>query len=342
MKRVFTNRVNRLKTIICTVGIAALIVSCSPDQAKQSQPITIDGSSTVYPLTNVILEQFNATDKSDLEVKGSFSGTGGGFKKFCSGETDINNASRPILKDEMELCKQNKISYIELPIAFDALTVVVNPQNDWAKEITLAELKQIWEPAAQQKITQWNQVRPSWPSQPLLLFGPGADSGTFDYFTEAVMGQVGKTRSDYVASEDDEILAKGVKSNPNALGYFGYAYYVANQNELRAVAIDSGNGPTLPSRETVENAQYQPLARPLFIYVNAVSAQKNPLMNTFIDFYIRNAAAAIESLGYIPFAPDDYEKLYRNYHKAKIGTAFGGQSGFNLTIDEVLTKRTDY
>ncbi|NJK39149.1 MAG: PstS family phosphate ABC transporter substrate-binding protein [Oscillatoriales cyanobacterium RM2_1_1] len=325
---------------------AALLAACS-SKATQSRSIDetfleIDGSSTVYPITQKMAEKFNAEPGTNVELTPTYSGTGGGFKRFCAGESDINNASRPILKSEMELCKQNNVAYIELPIAFDALTVVVNGQNTWASEMTTAELKKIWEPAAQQKITQWSQVRSSWPDKPLVLFGPGADSGTYDYFTDVIVGQVGASRSDYIASEDDELLAKGVEQNPNALGYFGYAYYLEHQDKLKALGIDNGEGIVLPLAETVQSADYQPLARPLFIYINVTAAQKNPLMVKFLDYYMRNAAEVVESVGYIAFKPEDYMGLYRNFHKTKTGTVFGGEPQPNLTIKEVLTKQSEY
>ncbi len=330
-----------LKKKTLTIGVALILGACGSSQVKQ-QPIKIDGSSTVYPITQKLVEKFNATDKPNVEVSASFSGTGGGFKKFCAGETDINNASRPILKEEMETCKQNKISYIELPIGFDALSIVVNQANTWATDITVGELAKMWGAEGQGKITKWNQVRSSWPDQPLQLFGPGTDSGTYDYFTEAIVGKKKATRSDYIASEDDDVLAQGVSNDVNALGYFGYAYYVENKDKLKSLAVDSGNGPVLPTKTAVEQAKYQPLARPLFIYVNAVSAQNNPLMNEFIEFYMNNAQAAVNSVGYVAFGEESYMKLYRNYHKTKVGTVFGGEAQLNLTIYEVLTKRTEY
>ncbi len=334
--------VSGLKKKTLTIGVALILGACGSSQVKQPQPIKIDGSSTVYPITQKLVEKFNATDKPDVEVSASFSGTGGGFKKFCAGETDINNASRPILKEEMETCKQNKISYIELPIGFDALSIVVNQANTWATDITVAELAKMWASEGQGKITKWNQVRSSWPDKPLQLFGPGTDSGTYDYFTEAIVGKKKATRSDYVASEDDDVLAQGVSNDVNALGYFGYAYYVENKDKLKSLAVDSGNGPVLPTKTAVEQAKYKPLARPLFIYVNAVSAQNNPLMNEFIEFYMNNAQKAVNSVGYVAFGEESYMKLYRNYHKTKVGTVFGGEAQLNLTIYEVLTKRTEY
>ncbi|WP_156093127.1 PstS family phosphate ABC transporter substrate-binding protein, partial [Planktothrix serta] len=211
-----------LKTLTLAVGTATLLLACSPGQTKQTKAIHIDGSSTVYPITETIVKEYNAQTASNLDVKVNFSGTGGGFRKFCAGETDISNASRPILKAEIEACKKNNISYLELPVAFDALTIVVNPQNTWAQDITVAELKKLWEPQAEGQIKTWNQIRSSWPNQPINLYGPGKDSGTFDYFTAAIVGEEGASRSDYQASEDDEIIAQGVMNDPNGLGYFGY------------------------------------------------------------------------------------------------------------------------
>jgi phosphate transport system substrate-binding protein len=340
-----TTPINWLKTIKVAsfaIGTTVLLSGCGSSQSQQNQPIKIDGSSTVYPITEKIVEQFNSESTKNVDVTANFSGTGGGFQKFCAGETDINNASRPISRSEMEVCKQNNIAYIELPVAFDALTVVVHPQNTWAADISVEELRKIWEPGAQGKITTWNQVRPSWPNRPLTLFGPGTDSGTYDYFTEAIVGKAGASRSDFTASEDDDILAQGVSGNPNALGYFGYAYYDKNQDKLKPLAVDNGSGAVMPSEENLRQNQYRPLARPLFIYVNAAAARDNPLMTDFIDYYLRNADGVVSSVGYIPFEEDDYSLLFRNFHKTKVGTAFGGESEFTMTIDEVLTKFTEW
>ncbi|HBW56647.1 MAG TPA: protein sphX [Oscillatoriales bacterium UBA8482] len=337
-----------LKTFVLAVGTATLLLACAQGQTKQvkqTKPILIDGSSTVYPITAAIVKEYNAQSPAEnLDVKVDFSGTGGGFRKFCAGETDISNASRPILKAEIEVCKKNNISYLELPVAFDALTIVVNPKNTWANDITVAELKKLWEPQAEGKIKTWNQIRASWPNQPINLYGPGRDSGTFDYFTAAVVGEEKASRNDYQGSEDDEIIAKGVMNDPNGLGYFGYAYYQERPRDLKALAVDNqkGSGPIIPSSNATEIENYRPLARPLFIYVNAVAAQDNPAMNNFLDFYMQKAPKAVKNVGYIAFEPDDYLKLYRNFHKTKVGTVFGGKSEFNLTLDEVLVKRAEY
>ncbi len=344
MSTTSTSWLNTLKKASFAFSATVLLSACGSNQAQEARPIKIDGSSTVYPITQALVEKFNVEAGSDIEVTASFSGSGGGFRRFCAGETDISNASRPISRSEMEACKANNIAYIELPVGFDALTVVVHPDNNWVSAITVEELRKMWEPGAQGRVTKWNQVNPSWPDRPIALYAPGIDSGTFDYFTEAIVGRSGAARSDVTASEDDDILVAGVAANPNALGYFGYAYYEANTDKLKALAIDKGDGtsPVMPSEETVRANEYRPLARPLFIYVNAAAARENPLMTDFIDFYLRNAAEAVSSVGYIPFEESDYALLFRNFHKTKVGTAFGGESEFTSTIDEVLTTFTEW
>lgn len=242
----------------------------------------------------------------------------------------------------MAACNQNKVRYFELPIAYDALTVAVHPQNTWAKDITVAELKKLWEPAAQGKITKWNQIRSSWPDRPIKLYGAGQQSGTFDYFTQAIVGKTGASRSDYVASEDDNVLVKGISKDPNALGYFGYAYYEANREQLKALAIDSGKGPVIPSRQTVEKAQYQPLSRPLFIYVNFSSMQRKPGVKKFVDYYIQQAPNLVNSVGYIPLPDEGYHLDYVHFNRGKIGTVFEGEAVLNLTIGELLRREAKF
>ncbi len=331
--------VKSLQFLALGLSTAFLAVSTA---AQEIPSIKIDGSSTVYPITKEIAERFQVSKKEPVAIDVEFSGTGGGFDKFCRGETDISNASRPIQLDEMAACNQAEVRYIELPVAFDALTVVVNPQNDWLDSITLEELEKIWSPAAEQKITRWNQIRSSFPDRPLNLYAPGTDSGTFDYFTEAVMGEAGASRTDYTASEDDDILVKGVSQDPNALGYFGLAYYEQRADEMKAVAIDSGNGAILPSRETVEQAQYQPLARPLFIYINAVSAQNNPALRQFIDFYLEQAPETVNEVGYVPLPEEAYHIDKVTFHRGEVGTVFEGESQFNLTIPELLRRQARF
>jgi len=311
-------------------------------QSETSQPIKIDGSSTVYPITDAIAKDFQKTKSAKVPITVEFSGTGGGFKKFCAGETDISNASRPIRPEEMEACNKAGIRYYELPIAFDALTVVVNSKNSWAKDITVAELKKLWEPAAQGKIMKWNQIRQNWPNQPITLYGAGKDSGTFDYFTEALVGEAKASRTDYTASEDDTVLVRGVINDPNALGYFGLAYYEDNQAQLKALGIDSGKGPVMPSRETVAKAQYQPLTRPLFIYVNYTAAQNKAEVREFVQFYMEKAPTLVNSVGYIPLPREGYKLIYNNFYKGKVGTTFGGEARFDLTIEELLRKEAKF
>lgn len=333
-------KASRLGKFALIVGVAALLNSCAQAQSQQ-QSIKIDGSSTVYPITSAIAKNYQ-TANPNSKVESGFSGTTGGFRKFCTKEVDIANASRPINAQEMQTCNQAGVRFIELPVAFDALTIVVHPQNNWVKDITVAELKKIWEPAAEGKITKWNQVRPGWPDRPLKLFAPGKDSGTFDYFTEAVVGKVDASRNDYVASEDDDELVRGVSQDPNALGYFGLAYYEENEGKLKAVPVNSGKGAIAPSRKTVEASQYQPLARPLFIYVNAKSAQDNPAVRDFVKFYIKNAPKVVKTVGYVPLPEEGYRLAEVHFNRAKVGTVFDGKAQLELTLAELLRKQAKF
>jgi phosphate transport system substrate-binding protein len=302
--------------------------------------IEIDGSSTVYPVTEAAVQQYQQSNPA-AEVTAAFSGTGGGFRKFCAGETDITGASRPISDQELAVCREAEIRFVELPIAFDALTVVVHPGNDWVDSLTVDELKTIWESAAQGQITNWNQVRTEFPDRPLTLYAPGTDSGTYDYFAEAIVGE-DQTRSDFTGSEDDDILVRGVANDPNALGYFGLSYYEQNQNQLKALAIDNGNGAVLPDRANVESASYQPLSRPLFLYVNLQSAQNNEDVREFMDFYLRNAVDLIESVNYVPLPEDIYEIGYQRLYQGKVGTVYDGKPEPDLTIQEVLMREEKF
>jgi len=303
-----------------------------------AQIVKVDGSSTVYPVTEAVAEDFQKAKKQKVKVTVGISGTGGGFKKFCRGETDVSNASRPILKAEMADCHKAGIEYFELPVAFDAITVVVNPKNAFIKQLTIAEMKKMWEPGAQGKVMRWNQVNPAWPDQPMKLFGPGADSGTFDYFTEAVVGKSKSSRGDFTASEDDNVLVSGVSRDVNALGYFGYAYYIENKDKLKAVPIVNDKGQAVePSMEAVLKGTYTPLARPIFIYVNAGSLAR-PEVKEFVDYYMQNGAALAREVKYVPLPDAAYRTALQHVQKGKKGTVFGGTAEVGVTIDELLKR----
>ncbi|WP_018228650.1 PstS family phosphate ABC transporter substrate-binding protein [Methyloversatilis universalis] len=327
--------VRKITTLAAAVG--ALFVSAS---ALANQPLVkIDGSSTVFPITEAVAEEFQKAKKGAVRVTVGISGTGGGFKKFCRGETDISNASRPILDKEMADCKAAGIKYIELPVAFDALTLVMNPKNAFLKQITVAELKTMWEPAAQAKVLKWNQVNAAWPDTGLKLFGPGADSGTFDYFTEAVVGKAKSSRGDFTASEDDNVLVQGVSRDAGALGYFGFAYYLENKDKLKAVpVVNPKTGKAVePSLEAVISGDYQPLSRPIFIYVNAASVDK-PEVKEFVEFYLKNGAALTKEVKYVPLTDADYKHALDNFSKKKTGTAFGGHSEVGVKVSDLLKR----
>jgi len=315
--------------------IAGALLAAAPAYA---QIVKIDGSSTVFPITEAVAEEFQKAKQNKVKVTVGISGTGGGFKKFCRGETDVSDASRPILKKEMEDCKAAGIEYFELPVAFDALTVVINPKNSFIKQLTIAEMKKMWEPAAQGKVTRWNQVNPAWPDQPMKLFGAGADSGTFDYFTEAVVGKAKSSRGDFTASEDDNVLVQGVARDVNALGYFGYAYYVENKDKLKAVPIVNNKGqPVLPSLEAVIKGTYQPLSRPIFIYVNAKSLGK-PEVKEFVEFYLTHGAELSQEVKYVPLPTHAYKTAWDHVLKNKKGSVFGGTAEVGITIEELLKR----
>lgn len=323
--------------MILAVGLMASMGRLAIAQST----IKIDGSSTVFPITEAVAEEFqNAEKKSGANTKVTvgISGTGGGFKKFVRGEIDISDASRPILAKEMEEAIANKIEYIELPIAFDALTVMVNPKNDFIKQFTIAELKKIWEPDAKGKIMKWSDVNPAWPAEPLKLYGAGSDSGTFDYFTEAVNGKSKASRPDYTASEDDNTLVQGIAGDKNALGYFGYAYYAENQAKLKAVPVVNKEGKaTLPGEASVKDGSYNPLARPIFIYVNKKSLER-PEVKRFVEFYLTRGADMAKEVKYIALPSDAYVKGMERLNKQQTGTAFGGHSETGLHIDELFKR----
>ncbi|MEL6882440.1 MAG: PstS family phosphate ABC transporter substrate-binding protein [Cyanobacteria bacterium J06607_10] len=288
--------------VAATVGLSAVVANA------QSNLIAIDGSSTVFPITEAMAEEFMASN-SGVNISVGVSGTGGGFEKFCNGETVISNASRPIKDSERATCEANGISFVEVPVATDAITVVINPNNTWATELTTDQLNTIWAEEAEGAITTWNQVDPSFPAEPLNLYGPGTDSGTFDYFTDEINGDEGISRADYTASEDDNVLVLGVSRDVNALGYFGMSYYLENQSRLQAVAIaseDTNGAFVAPSPETI--GEYMPLARPIFIYVDTNAAASRPEVQAFVDFYLNEAmdSSLISEVGYVPLEDDVY------------------------------------
>ena len=303
--------------------------------------IAIDGSSTVFPITEAVAEEFQKVNRARITV--GVSGTGGGFKKFCASETVISDASRPIKSSEVTLCGEKSIEFIELPVAFDGLAVVVNPKNTWVDHLTTAELKKMWEPAAQGKIMKWSDIRPGFPDKPLTLFAPGVDSGTFDYFTEAINGKSQASRGDFTPSEDDNVLVQGITTDENALGYFGFAYYIENQDKLKVIPIDDGNedngqGAIAPSLVTVGNGTYQPLARPIFIYVSKTGADR-PEVQAFVEFYLNQGRPLVEEVGYIRLPDKAYDLALQRFNDRVTGSVYSGGAEVGVTIEELLSRR---
>ena len=313
--------------------LAALLSSCFKQYKGKIQ---IDGSSSVYPITEAVAEEYRV-NHADIRITVGVSGTGGGFKKFARGETDISNASRPITAKEVAACKANNIAFIEIPVAYDGLAVVVSPSNDFVDYLTVAELKKIWEPAAQNKIKSWKQVREGFPDLPIRLYGAGTSSGTYDYFTEAIVGKAKSSRGDYTASEDDNVLVQGVASDKGGLGYFGLAYYLENKNKLKLVGIDNGLGPKFPSDSTVTNGVYAPLSRPEFIYVNAASAS-NVIVKDFIKFYIDHAVQLVKEVGYVPLPAEVYKLAYQRMLDNKHGSMFENTTTVGADLEKLMKK----
>jgi phosphate transport system substrate-binding protein len=288
--------------------------------------ISIDGSSSVYPITEAVAEEYR-NEHSDIRVTVGVSGTGGGFKKFARGETDITNASRPIKESEIKACAENNIEFIEIPVAYDGLAVVVSPTNDFVHSLTVQELKKMWEPAAQKKIISWKQIRQDFPDVPLRLYGAGTSSGTYDYFTEAIVGEAKSSRGDYTASEDDNVLVQGVSTDKGALGFFGLAYYQENKNKLKLVAIDAqkGKGAIYPNDSSVRTGTYSPLSRPEFIYIKLQSAN-SPVVQEFVRFYLENASSLVKEVGYVPLPGEVYKLSYHRFVARKTGSMFTNKS----------------
>lgn len=295
-----------------TLLLTVLILGCSGG----GQRIKIDGSSTVYPITEAVAEEYRA-EEANVRVTVGFSGTGGGFKKFIRGETDINDASRPISKEERKKAKENGIEFVELKVAFDGMAVVANPENDWLDTISVGELKKIWEPEAEGEVTQWSDVRDEWPEEKFHLYGPGVQSGTYDYFTRAIVGDAGSSRGDYTSSEDDNTLVQGVKGEKYSLGFFGFAYYEENKESLKLIAVDDGNGGIHPSKESISTKEYSPLTRPLYIYVRKKAAGEEHVKD-FVEFYLNKASDLVHEVGYFPMQDENYDtelEKFREFSK---------------------------
>jgi phosphate transport system substrate-binding protein len=295
--------------------------------------IQADGSSTVHPFTAAFAEEFRVKN-GRVSITVGESGTGGGFKRFCRGETDISNASRPMRQEEIDLCKENGVEFIELPVAYDALTVVVNPKNTLLDSITVEDLKRIWEPNS--TVKTWRDLNPAWPDRQILLFGPGQASGTFDYFTEAIVGKAKSSRTDYSASESDNELVNGVAGSEWALGYFGFSYYEQNKSKLKALKINGVE----PSFATVENGTYQPLSRPLLLYINKKAAER-PEVKAFIHFILDPANREImKEEGFVPLPNEIYDLVRAKFDQLKTGTVFGGKEAVGLKLDDLLKMET--
>ena len=322
------------------VALLSFFLVVIGEAGAQRSLIKIDGSSTVFPITEAVAEEFQKNHKG-IKVTVGISGTGGGFKKFCNGETDISDASRPIKPSEVELCGKNRIEYVELPVAYDGLAVMVNPKNTWATHMTVKELKKLWEPEAQGKVIRWSQIRPGWPDKEIHLFGAGVDSGTYDYFTEAIVGKEHSSRGDFTASEDDNVLVQGIATDPLALGFFGVAYYEHNKDKLKLVAVDdekpeNGKGPILPTYENVVNGTYQPLSRPIFIYVNRKAADR-PEVKEFVRFYLTAGRPLVREVGYVALADKVYDLALARFDKRTVGSVFGGKgSQVGVTLESLL------
>jgi phosphate transport system substrate-binding protein len=330
-------------TLCLVAAVATLSLAGCGGSTSSSTGVTVvrvDGSSTVFPITEAVAEDFQAATPG-ARVTVGISGTGGGFDRFCRGETDVSDASRPISQGEIDRCTAAGVSFIELAVAYDGITIVVNPKNTWVDAMTVTELKRLWEPDAQGAVVRWNQVRPSWPDLEIRLYGAGVDSGTFDYFTEAIVGKSKASRGDYTSSEDDNVIVQGVSGDEQALGYFGLAYFEENRSRVRAVPIDAedGHGPIDPSVETVRTSTYRPLSRPLFIYVSAASLER-PEVRGFVEYYLQHVEELSREVGYVPLTSREYALVRTRFERAETGTAFAThQAGPGTSIEALLGGR---
>jgi phosphate transport system substrate-binding protein len=329
------------------LALVATFVACGPSAqdartggaASGSALVSLDGSSTVFPISEAVAEEFQKAEKG-TKVTVGISGTGGGFQKFCRSEIDISDASRPISASEQDACRKAGVDYIELPIAYDGIAIAVNPKADWIDRITTDELKTLWAPDAQGKVTRWSQVRKGWPDREIHLFGAGVDSGTYDYFTEAINGRAKASRGDFTSSEDDNILVQGIGSDELAFGFLPFAYFEANQGKLKLVPVDdgkkeNGDGPILPSAQTINNGTYQPLSRPVFIYVST-RANERPEVRKFVDYYLKHADALVREVGYVGLGGEIYGLVGDRYQKNITGSAFAGRNTVSVTLDQLL------
>jgi phosphate transport system substrate-binding protein len=303
--------------------------------------VTLDGSSTVFPISEAVAEEFQKANQG-VNVTVGISGTGGGFQKFCRGEIDISDASRPISATEVEACAKSGIDFIELPVAYDGIAIAVHPSASWADRITVAELKTLFAPEAQGQVKRWNQVRASWPDREIHLFGAGVDSGTYDYFTEAIMGKAKASRGDFTSSEDDNVLVQGIGSDELALGFLPFAYYEENASRLKLVPVDdekadNGAGAILPSPETIKTGTYQPLSRPVFIYVSKKASERAEVQR-FVEFYMKNAEELVREVNYVGLGPEIYGMVSERFSKRHTGSVFSGQNTVGVTIDQLLSK----
>lgn len=330
----------RLRLLPATLLLSVVAAACGGGSATVAPVIALDGSSTVFPISEAMAEEFQRAN-AGMPVTVGVSGTGGGFKKFCRAETVISNASRPIAATEVAECAAAGIEFIELPVAYDGMAVVVNPKNTWANDITVAELRRLWEPAAQGTVLKWSQVRAGWPDRDIRLYGAGADSGTFDYFTEVINGKAKASRGDFTPSEDDNVLVQGVAGDELALGFMGLAYYAENQDKLKLLGVDdedptNGEGPILPSFETVRGGTYRPLSRPMFIYVNAGALRERPEVQAFVDFYLGHTVALTREVGFVALADAELALVNARYARKVTGTMFPADDHTLKTLEERL------
>lgn len=328
---------NGIRISLLSALTALVIAGCGSSEAEPSASpdFRIDGSSTVYPISVEAARRYKRSNREAV-IDVRFSGSTGGFRRFCAGEIEISDASRPINVEEIATCAANGVRFIELPIGFDALSVVVHPDNDWAREITVEELRHLWEPAADGRVTTWKAVREEWPDEPIRLFGPGGDSGTYDYFTEAIVGEARRSRQDYTASEDDDELVEGVAADPNALGFFGFGYYTRNWEMLSVLAVDAGDGPVEPSLDSARDGSYQPLSRPLFLYVNADATHNRPGLREYVDSALEGMHAWLPLIGYMPLSETHYVRARERFAQGNTGSRFDGKIAVGLAMDDLL------